>query len=256
MGVLEQRGCGFPVGVDGGLVVPIVPAAVFYDLGRGGAFGNRPDEGFGRRAALAARPKRPAEGAVGAGTGAVAGGLQGGVGTASITLATGDRVAAIAVVNSAGSVIDPRTCLPFEYDGLRLKRPSAVDKRALREFLEGLRQQVPSALNTTIGVVATSAGLTKTECTKLAGTAHDGLARAVRPAHSMFDGDTIFTLSTGVAPQPPYDGTAARARAAELEPVLQAGAHCFALACTRAVLAARSFRGGAPAYIDLYPSAL
>ena len=65
MGVLEQRGCGFPVGVDGGLVVPIVPAAVIYDLGRGGAFGNRPDEGFGRRAALAARPKRPAEGAVG-----------------------------------------------------------------------------------------------------------------------------------------------------------------------------------------------
>jgi L-aminopeptidase/D-esterase-like protein len=111
-------------------------------------------------------------------------------------------------------------------------------------------------LNTTIGVVATSAALNKAECHKFASVAHDGLARAIRPAHSMFDGDTIFAMATGrevtalVA-----DGAGARARAAALNPVFEAGALCFAIACTRAVLLASSHRGGPPSYRDLCPSA-
>ncbi|MEX1105657.1 MAG: P1 family peptidase, partial [Ilumatobacteraceae bacterium] len=190
---LEARGIGFPVGATAGQVVPIVPAAVIYDLGRGGTFTNRPDESFGRRAVIASRSSACREGSVGAGTGALAGGLQGGVGTASITLPSGVVVGAIAVLNSAGSVVDPATGLPWEADGHRLRRPSPSDRAALERCAGQLR----TPLNTTIGVVATSASLSKAECSKFASVAHDGLARAVRPAHSLFDGDTIFALATG-----------------------------------------------------------
>ena len=250
---LERRGTGFPVGAAADHVVPIVPAAVIYDLGRGGSFTNRPDDGFGRRALIAGRATPCTEGSVGAGTGAVAGGLQGGVGTASITLPTGVVVGAIAVLNSAGSVIDPSTGLPWEAAGHHLRRPSAADRAALAARAEQLR----TPLNTTIGVVATSASLTKAECSKFASVAHDGLARAVRPAHSLFDGDTIFALATGTEPvAQSADGMAARARAVALSGVLEAGALCFAIACTRALLAARSWPGGPPSYRDLCPSAL
>jgi L-aminopeptidase/D-esterase-like protein len=250
---LERRGTGFPVGAAADHVVPIVPAAVIYDLGRGGSFTNRPDAGFGRRALIAGRATPCAEGSVGAGTGAVAGGLQGGVGTASITLLTGVVVGAIAVLNSAGSVIDPSTGLPWEAAGHHLRRPSAAHRAALAARAEQLR----TPLNTTIGVVATSASLTKAECSKFASVAHDGLARAVRPAHSLFDGDTVFALSTGTEPvAQSADGMAARARAVALSGVLEAGAQCFAIACTRALLAARSWPGGPPSYRDLCPSAI
>jgi L-aminopeptidase/D-esterase-like protein len=249
---LERRGTGFPVGAAADHVVPIVPAAVIYDLGRGGRFANRPDAGFGRRALIAGRATPCAEGSVGAGTGAVAGGLQGGVGTASITLPTGVVVGALAVLNSAGSVIDPSTGLPWEAAGHRLRRPSAADRAALAARAELLR----TPLNTTIGVVATSASLTKAECSKFASVAHDGLARAVRPAHSLFDGDTIFALATGTeSVAQSADGMAARTRAVALSGVLEAGAQCFAIACTRALLAARSWPGGLPSYRDLCPSA-
>ncbi len=113
-------------------------------------------------------------------------------------------------------------------------------------------------LNTTIGVVATSALLTKSECTKLAQVAQDGLARAVRPAHSMFDGDTIFGLATGHGPlllegeDEPFRSPSGRAAA--VNRLLVAGANCFSLATVRAVVAATS-AGGAPAYRDLCPSA-
>ncbi len=166
---------------------------MIFDLGRGGVFANRPDATFGRRACAAARRSTPARGAVGAGTGAVAGGLQGGVGTASATLPDGTVVGALMVVNAAGLVVDPATGLPWEHDGLR--RPTGDERRTLTDHLRA-GGRIPS-LNTTIGVVATSARLTKAECTKLASTAQDGLARAERPAHSMNDGDTIFTLATG-----------------------------------------------------------
>lgn len=253
---LEARGIGFPVGATADHVVPIVPAAVIYDLGRGGTFANRPDEGFGRRALRAARPTACDEGSVGAGTGAVAGGLQGGVGTASITLPDGVVVGAIAVLNAAGSAVDPASGLPWEAEGHGLRRPSAADRAALATRAEQVRAPLStSVLNTTIGVVATSAPLTKAECSKFAAVAHDGLARAVRPAHSLFDGDTVFALATGTGPvAQSADGAGARARAAAISAMLEAGAQCFAIACTRALLTARSWPGGAPSYRDLCPS--
>lgn len=257
MHLLEERHVGFPVGPAGSGVVPIVPAAVIYDLGRGGVFGNRPDASFGYRAASAARPAPPAEGAVGAGVGAVAGGLQGGVGTASERLPSGIVVGAIAVVNAAGSVIDPTSGRPWEWEPHGLRRPSGAERRRLAEVLAARH----APLNTTIGVVATSATLTKAQCTKMAMVAHDGLARAIRPAHSMFDGDTIFALATGAAPVTPAGATATpasetdRSPLRELDAIFEAGARAFAVACTRAVLTARSARGGPPAYRDLCPSA-
>ena len=268
MTVLEARSIGFPVGHAArpghGGVVPIVPAAVIYDLGRAGTFTNRPDAGFGSRAtmtALRGRANRSvAEGAIGAGAGAVSGGLQGGVGTASIRLPSGVVVAAIAVVNSAGSVIDPSTGLPWERAGIELRRPSAVDRARLRLIVTG--EHTP--LNTTIGVVATTMPLSKAECTRFAGVAHDGMARAIRPAHSMFDGDTVFALATGqtrAADNPAGDNSghdaamAHRRRAIELNAVFEAGASCFSIAATRAVVLAASLPGGPPAYRDVCPSA-
>jgi L-aminopeptidase/D-esterase-like protein len=248
----EERQAGFPVGPQPGHVVPIIPAAVIFDLGRGGVFSNRPDDSFGYRACAAARQGDVAMGAVGAGTGAVAGGLQGGVGTASVTLADGVVVGALAVVNAAGQVIDPTTALPWFHEQMRLRRPSASERRAL---IEATRTP-PTPLNTTIGVVATSAALTKSECRKMAAVAHDGLARAIRPVHSMFDGDTIFCLST--AQHVIEAGNAPGLRRLDTRPgvvntLLAAAADCFAMACTRAVVEARSI-GGAPSYIDLCPS--
>jgi L-aminopeptidase/D-esterase-like protein len=248
---LEARGIGFPVATTTSPgVVPIVPAAVVYDLARGGVFGNRPDASFGARAVRAAR-REVVEGAVGAGTGTVSGTLQGGVGTASTTLPDGTVIGALAVVNSVGSVIDPATGLPWEPAAHRLRRPTRAERDALGERL----QPAAAPLNTTIGVVATSAGLAKSECTKLAAISHDGMARAVRPVHTMFDGDTVFAVSTGHAPAAPADADEARARAAQLNAILDAAARCFAVACTRAVLEASSVPGGPPSYRDLCPSA-
>lgn len=242
--VLEAAGLGFPI-ADG--VVPVVPAAVIFDLGRGGEFGNRPDASFGARAAKSALAGRrgPAWGSVGAGTGARSGGLQGGVGTASSVVRVGDSeviVGAVAVVNSAGSVIDPATGLPWEPSGLRMKRPSATQRQAITDAM----QASGSSLNTTIGVVAVSAALEKIEASKMASVAHDGLARAVRPAHGMTDGDTIFTLATGdvALPDDPAEHFGA------LDSLFRAGADTFAAACTNAILAAATI-GEATAWSDL-----
>lgn len=251
MTALERRGIGFPVATTTAPgVVPIVPAAVIYDLARGGVFTNRPDASFGERAVQAAGA-RVAEGAVGAGTGALSGTLQGGVGTASTMLADGTVVGALAVVNSVGSVLDPSTGLPWESSSHRLRRPAASERRALADRLRAA--QTP--LNTTIGVVATSAGLVTGECARMATAAHDGLARAIRPVHTMFDGDTVFAVATGAAPGGTADAVEARARAARLNAVVEAGARLFAIACTRAVVEARVVPGGPPAYRDLCPSA-
>jgi L-aminopeptidase/D-esterase-like protein len=252
MGWLADRHIGYPVGESPEAVVPIVPAAVIFDLGRAGRFASRPDAEFGRRAAAAARRTPPRRGSVGAGVGAVAGGLQGGVGMASTALEDGTIVAALAVVNAAGLVIDPTTGLPWDAAGLR--RPDRVERAALVEHLRTVGR-VPS-LNTTIGVVATSARLTKAECSKMAATAHDGLARAIRPAHSMNDGDTIFALATGrddlvlAATDPSFRSTSSRPAA--LNALLDAGARMFAEACRDAVLQATAV-GGPPAYRDLCP---
>jgi L-aminopeptidase/D-esterase-like protein len=273
MDVLARRGLGVRVGPRRGEVVPVVPTAVIFDLGRGGDFDKRPDAGFGRRALTAARTTAPARGAVGAGTGAVAGGLQGGVGTASRRVSFAPDgvvvgsviVGALAVVNASGALIDPETGLPWETDGLRLRRPAAAERSSLLAVTTA-----PEPLNTTIGVVATSARLTKAEVSKLASVAHDGLARAVRPSHSLFDGDTIFALATGehvidagvTTPGgregwPTERGVGYRGpdnRTSRLNRILDAAARCFALACTDAVVSASAV-GDRPAYRDLCPSA-
>jgi L-aminopeptidase/D-esterase-like protein len=249
----EERHIGFPVGPRPPHVVPIVPAAVIFDLGRGGVFTNRPDEEFGHRACGAARGGAVPMGSIGAGTGAVAGGLQGGVGSASVMLPDGVMVGALAVVNAAGHVMDHSTGLPHFRQGMDFRRPSAAERRLLIDA----SRQPPTPLNTTIGVVATSAALTKAECRKMASVAHDGLARAVRPVHSMFDGDTIFCLATGqhaIEADESPGLRRANTRPGIVNTLLAAAADCFAVACTRAVAESASI-GGPPSYRDLCPSA-
>jgi len=248
---LEGRGLGFPIGQMNGSpqVVPVVPAAVIFDLGRGGSPTNRPDSTFGRKAAAHARRSQQRWGSVGAGTGARAGGLQGGVGTASTTVRLPESdieitVGALAVANPNGSVIDPTTGLPWEPSGARLRRPPADERRALIAALTG---QAALNLNTTIGVVATSARLDKAETSKMASVAHDGLARAVRPAHSMTDGDTIFGLAVGDTE------LLSSGRHVALNVILKAASETFAAACTHAILAASTI-GAAVAYSDVCPS--
>ncbi|MEV5890544.1 P1 family peptidase [Nonomuraea fuscirosea] len=271
---LADAGAGYPVAAG---AVPIVPAAVIFDLGRGGAFRATPDAELGTAAydaacapspdtvasdplpGLSRAPGMPdagtsfsqgtapaaVSGSVGAGTGAVAGGLAGGVGTASVVLPDGTTVAALAVVNPAGSVLDPRDAslagvrygLPGEFD--HLQPPDAREAEAWRP------EKAP-AFNTTIGVTATDLTLTKAQCGKLAAVAHDGLARAIRPAHTMTDGDTIFGLATCARPVPDHDA---------FQDVLAVAADVFSRAVAHAVLAATG-REGAPAYLDVFPSAL
>lgn len=272
---LEERGLGFPVGPpdDRVGVVPVVPAAVIFDLGRGGRFDHRPDASFGTRAIGSARVDQRAWGSVGAGTGAKAGGLQGGVGTAStIVEIPGERgdalrvvVGAIAVVNANGSPVDPATGMLWSNDHVGLRRPSAAERRELVAALDGqaagpststhATQRERHSLNTTIGVVATSAGLSKAEASKMADVAHDGLARAIRPAHSMFDGDTVFGLATGDVD---LGGAAAAMRStpsrqSAVNAILTAAADCFATACGHGLIAAER-RGDAPSYAELCPS--
>ncbi len=253
---LEAAGSGFSVGPQSESIVPIVPAAVIFDLGRGGNFANRPTEDFGWRAAAAARPRPEVNGTVGAGTGAVAGGLQGGLGSASVRLEHGIVVAALAVVNASGSVIDRATGLPWEPTAHALRRPKAWERAELLDAISPPTTATAQPLNTTIGVVATSARLTKAECTRFAAVSHDGMARAIRPVHSMFDGDTVFSLATGVDELPEATAGGFRtegSRPAAINEILEAAALCFAAACTQAVLSAHSI-GGPPSYRDLCPS--
>jgi L-aminopeptidase/D-esterase-like protein len=258
---LEERSLGFPVGpaddLDG--VVPVVPAAVVFDLGRAGRFDRRPTADFGRRAIAASRVRQMSWGSVGAGTGARAGGLQGGVGTAStlvkISAPNGPllvQVGALAVVNANGTAIDPATGLPWDPGRFALRSPNSRDRARLVRRLTGQATD----LNTTIGVVATSADLSKTEVSKMADVAHDGMARAIRPAHSMFDGDTVFGLATGdddIGDLPPAMRSTA-SRQQHLNLILRAAAETFASACTHAVLSATTI-GNADAYLDIVPSA-
>jgi L-aminopeptidase/D-esterase-like protein len=256
MAHLEQLGLGVPVGPGDREVVPVVPTAVVFDLGRGGDFRKRPDPSFGERAARNARGSGAARGAVGAGTGARAGGLQGGIGMASTTVTvdgTGVRVAALAVVNASGSLIDPATGSLWAGPP-RLRRPSAAERAALAAATA--TDPVPS-MNTTIGVVATDAALDRPETGRLAQSAHDGLARAIRPSHGLMDGDTIFGLATGSHRLPATSSGLVRAagsRAHALNLLYAAAAEVFATACADAVLTARSSRTRR-AYRDLCPSA-
>ena len=196
---LEERGVGLDVAVGR---LPIVPAAVLFDL-LVGDMRIRPDAAAGYAACAAASGADPAEGNVGAGTGAVVGkvfgiqhAMKGGVGTASVTV-DGVTVGALIACNALGDVIDPDTAQVMA--GARTD-----DGRALRDTRRALLcgqppQPLLAGTNTTIGVVATDAILTKVQAHRLAISAHDGLARSINPVHTMSDGDTLFSLGTGRA---------------------------------------------------------
>jgi len=195
---LEERGVGFPAGAG---KVPIVPAAILYDLGIGD-WTVRPDAKAGYEAARAATSAAVAEGSVGAGAGATVGkmfglssAMKGGIGTASVRLPSGAVVAALVAVNASGDVVEPAT-------GRVLAGVRARDGRRLRGAVDALLAgEAPgrplAGESTTIGVVATNVTLGKAEATKVARMAHDGLARSIRPVHMPWDGDTLFALSTG-----------------------------------------------------------
>jgi L-aminopeptidase/D-esterase-like protein len=242
---LARRGCGFPL--ENGQVAPIVPAAALFDLGRGADFVPPIGPEWGQAACTAADGGPVPVGSVGAGTGALAGGIKGGLGTASEQLENGLIMAAIVAVNSLGTVVNPRTGRPWEI-GLEMDREFGVQGlRAVRLPEEGLSAP-PS--NTTIGVVATDARLNKAQAQKIAQMAHDGLARAIRPAHTMFDGDTIFCLATGRKPLPETKGFFAAPQAQSLNELGRAAADCLTRAILRAVLEADSL-GKMKAFRDL-----
>ena len=188
---LEEQNVGFPAG---SVRVPIVPAAVIFDLGVGDA-NVRPDKEMGYQACLNATDEPVVMGAVGAGTGATVGkapgvtASPGGVGSACVRLDSGLIVAAIMVVNALGNVVRPRT---GEILAGGKENGDFVD---ITERL--LDADLVQGTNTTIGVVATNATLSPAEVHRVAEMAHDGMARALRPAHTMFDGDTLFALATG-----------------------------------------------------------
>lgn len=204
MRFLEEQRIGFPIG---GGVVPIVPAAVIFDLG----FGNRPEirptADCGYRAAMAATTAPVIEGNVGAGAGATVGKLGGrgtatgvrrtpmkaGVGSAAIRLDSGLVVAALAVVNAVGDVVDPATGRIVA--GIRNADGSLADARKL--IRSGATSSTRPGENTTLAVVATNARLQKSQVGRVALMADDGLARAIYPSHTLGDGDTVFALATG-----------------------------------------------------------
>ncbi|MCB2187531.1 MAG: P1 family peptidase [Deltaproteobacteria bacterium] len=242
---LAGRGLGFPL--ENGQVAPIVPAAVLYDLGRGPDFVPPVGPEWGRAAAEAATDAGVTPGCFGAGTGAVAGGLKGGLGSASQVLASGLTVGALVAVNSLGSVINPASGLAWELSLELAHEFGPAGRRAVR--LPAPDPGAPAA-NTTIAVVATDAKLTKAQAKKVAQMAQDGLARAIRPAHTMFDGDTVFCLATGQQDLPAQEGFFLATQAVSLNEVGHAAADCLSRAIIRAVLTATS-AGNFPAHQDL-----
>ncbi len=192
---LEENGIGLPVGP---VRVPIVPAAVIFDLHIGDAK-VRPDKEMGYQACQNASTEPVAMGTIGAGTGATVGNLDigdpnvipspGGLGSACKSLKSGLIVAAITVVNALGNVVNPTTG--------EIVAGGKIDDTYIDITESLLDADIVPGTNTTIGVIATNATLTVAEATRVAEMAHDGMARAIRPSHTMFDGDTLFTLATG-----------------------------------------------------------
>lgn len=228
MRYLEERGIGFDVGVAR---VPLVPAAAIFDLPFGSAT-IRPDAAAGYRACEQASSETVEQGTVGAGTGATVGKMagpafmmKGGLGSASMQLADGTIVGAIVAVNALGDVIDPAT----------------------QQVIAGARSPDGSGFvaanpfgNTTIAVVATSAALTREQANKMAQMAHNGLAQAIRPAHTMFDGDTVFALALGPTSQQPQDSQLA---AVHISTIGAAAATTLARAIVKAVRNATTLHG-------------
>ncbi len=242
---LEEHDIGLATGYGR---VPIVPAAVLFDLGVGEAR-IRPDAAAGYQACAAASTLAPAQGNVGAGSGATVGKLlgmaramKGGIGTASLS-AGGFTVGALVACNAVGDVFDPAT-------GRLLAGARSEDGRRIAGTRDALlagqsAQRLLPGTNTTIGVVATDAVLTKPQAQRLAQVAHDGLARAINPVHTMLDGDTLFALGTGASGQP-----------ADMLLLATLAAEATARAVVNAVLAARTLTVGPqtwPAASDLNP---
>ncbi|HEY8461193.1 MAG TPA: P1 family peptidase [Blastocatellia bacterium] len=236
MRYLEERGIGFDAGVAR---VPIVPAAILFDLGVGDPK-IRPDAEAGYKACKAATADAPAEGNVGAGAGATVGKLfgmdramKGGLGSASIRLSDGKSsltVGAIVAVNAVGDVIDPKS-------GKLIAGARTKDGKALLGTMSAILsgEALPPSLGgraTTIGVVATDAQLDKAQATKIAQMAHDGLARTINPVHTPSDGDTIFALATGKSSRRP-----------NLTLIGALAAEAMAQAVVRAVKSAQSIPG-------------
>ena len=196
MRYLEERGIGFDAGAA---KVPIVPAAVLFDLGVGDP-NARPDAAMGYAACEAANADKLAQGPVGAGCGATVGkalgpkcAMAGGVGTASVKTSGGATVSAVIAVNAFGDVVDYKTGKILA--GARL--PGGIHPGTQSILVNGKVFDLLNGTNTTIGVIATDAALTKTEASRLATVAHDGLAWSIRPVHTGFDGDTLFAASLG-----------------------------------------------------------
>jgi L-aminopeptidase/D-esterase-like protein len=247
MRYLEEHKIGFETGAG---KIPIVPSAILFDLhlGRNDV---RPDAAMGYAAASAANSGSIAEGNVGAGTGASVGKILGlrsamktGLGTASMDIGGGIIIGAIVAVNAFGDVVDPETgeilagARTTNIGPIKLGSPGyfADTLEMMKSFAGRTVLSFATRANTVIGVVAANAQLTKVEATKVAQMAHDGLARVIRPAHTMLDGDTIFALATG---EKKSDVTTVGAFAAEV----------LAEACLRAARLARS-AGGLPGLLQ------
>lgn len=194
------------IGVEyAGMHIPIVPAAAIFDLPVGDAR-IRPGADCGYRAAVAASTGPVQEGSVGAGAGATLGkylgmsrAMKGGVGSAAITTADGTIVAALVVANPLGDIVDPATGKIVA--GVRKAQGGGFED--VRTLIRSGSPQTPGGGNTTLGVIATNASLSKTQASALAQLAGDGLVRTVWPIHTIADGDTVFALATGTKPGPP-----------------------------------------------------
>jgi L-aminopeptidase/D-esterase-like protein len=241
MAWLAERGAGFRIGKWS---IPLVGAAVIFDLETGDG-SVRPTAKSGYAACQAAKDGKVAEGNVGAGTGATVAKMlgpgrlvKGGLGTASKRLGDGTTIGAIVAVNAGGDIVDPKT-------GMTIAGPRKASGKGFEStmaLLQGKRKTPPPGGNTTIGVVAVDAQLTKEQANKVAQMAQNGLALAVRPAHTMFDGDTIFVMATGERTQ--------RTNRSDVTVIGATAAEVVAEAILRAVQAARSVKG-APAVRDL-----
>ncbi|NLT17717.1 MAG: P1 family peptidase [Clostridiales bacterium] len=221
MRYLEENGAGFDAGAA---KVPIVPAAVIFDLGVGDP-SVRPDAAMGYAACRNASAHDVKQGAVGAGCGATVGkalgpenAMDGGVGTASVVLPGGAVVGAIVAVNALGDVIDPDTQAVVA----GAKHPDGTGFANSASLIKAGAVRAAAGANTTIGVVATDAALDCAKVNRLASAAHDGLARCIRPCHTMLDGDTLFALSAGE-------------KKAEINAVMEAAAEAVSMAVLNAV---------------------
>lgn len=242
---LAEKGYGFVL--DQKQVAPIVPAAVLFDLGRGADYVPPIRAEWGRRACMEAKSGLVQMGNIGAATGALAGGIKGGLGSASYILDNGLAVAALVAVNCLGSVINPDNGRLWETGLQESNEFGAQAERAVKLP----PSPIPSpAANTTIGAVATDAALSKAQARKVAQMAHDGLARAIRPSHTMFDGDTIFCLATGKKKLPETAGVFAVPEAQALSELGHAAAGCLARSIIAGILNAESAYG-MPAFCDL-----